>query len=327
MANPPENVILFPKWRWRLEDESLLAIKEKRYEDALEKLNELIDFGIYNQEINIGRLICLMELNRYQEAQDFCETLLTWHDDHYYDYIHIYLTILFQTNQYELLMNQADRELASGKVPDDMTKQFRQLHAVSRRLREEIRAEKTTEYINDLFRSVEEANHVRQYALVEQLRKLSIEPTDQVQPLLADDRVNPVTKTAIFVWFQETGVSEKIHIHKLGADLTVAPEQVPPLRTHPVMQEVSRIIDDQEQENPTLFQFMAQLLRHYLYVRYPFMPHEADGGSIADALMAIGKDYLQKPANTRTNEGKPVSKYVDEIKTCEAIYSTVIDEA
>ncbi|SFB39403.1 Tetratricopeptide repeat-containing protein [Lentibacillus halodurans] len=325
MENSQEKVILFPKWRMALEKESLLALKEKKYEEALEKLDQLLGFGVQNHEIIIGKLMCLMELNRYKEAQDFCEALLIHKDEHYYHYVHIYLTILFQTSQYELLMNQVVLEFNAKTIPDDMKEQFQQLYDMSSKMQQEIRIEKTPAYINDLFKAVAEENHAYQYTLVEQIRKMDIDPAERLQSLLADDRVHPVTKTAIFIWLQEKGISEKVLIHKLGAELIIAPDSVSKLSSHPVMKQALLIINEHEQENPTLFQFMEQLLNHYLYVKYPIMPKEDDISFVAAALTKISEDYLDIHTKKRAAEDEHVTQYMEEIKMCEALYSTIIE--
>ncbi|ALX48228.1 tetratricopeptide repeat protein [Lentibacillus amyloliquefaciens] len=238
MARHSENVVLFPKWRKVLEEESLKALKEKRYEEALEKLNQLLLFGNENHEVNIGKLMCLMELNRFKEAQDFCEALLLQKDVHYYHYVHIYLTILFQTSQYELLMNQAEQELETDALPEEIREQFRQLFDMSKKMRRDIRDEKAPEYINDLFKAVQEENHAHQYTLVEQIRKIDMTPTEQIMALLTDNRVHPVTKTAIFLWLKDKSISEEVIIHKLGVKQTITPEHLPALEDHPAMQQI-----------------------------------------------------------------------------------------
>ena len=62
MGLTQDNIILFPKWREMLEEESLQALKEKRYGTALKKLNKLIEHKVEDVEIFTGKLICLMEL-------------------------------------------------------------------------------------------------------------------------------------------------------------------------------------------------------------------------------------------------------------------------
>lgn len=320
-----ENVILFPKWRRALEEESLLALKEKRYEEALEKLDLLLGYGVQNHEVIIGKLMCLMELNRYQEAQDFCESLLIHENEHYYHYVHIYLTILFQTSQYQLLMNQAEQELESHMVPAEMKEQFQQLYDMSRKMLHDIRIEKSPEYINDLFKAIEEENHAHQYTLVEQIRKMDIVPTEQMKSLLTDDRVHPVTKTAIFIWLKEKGITDKVRVHKLGAKRTINPDHIAALESHVTMQQTLQIISELEHDNPSLFQLMEQLLRHYLYVRYPVLPGEDNASTIASALTKIGEEYLDIHTKNHSNESKQVIQYMEEIKMCEALYATIIE--
>ncbi len=209
MANQSEKVILFPKWRTALEDKSLAALKEQRFNEALLKLDQLISYGVRDHEIVIGKLICLMELNRYHEAQDLCEELLLIPDEHYYHYVHIYLTILFQTSQYQELMAQVEKEFASDAIPPETKEQFRQLYDMSSNMHEEIRTEKSTEYINELLQAVKEENYFNQYKSIERMRRLESNPTDDVLLLLSRDQVHPVIKTAIFMWLQERNIRKK----------------------------------------------------------------------------------------------------------------------
>ncbi|GGJ84277.1 hypothetical protein GCM10007063_03500 [Lentibacillus kapialis] len=325
MEGNRENVILFPKWRTVLEEESLTALKDKRYKEALVKLNQLLEFDVQNHEITIGKLMCLMELNRYKEAQDFCEGLLIHKDEHYYQYVHIYLTILFQTSQYYLLMEQVERENEKNMVPDDMKEQFQQLYEMSRKMRHEFRIEKSPEYINELFNAVEGGGHLHQYRLIEQIRKMELTPTKRIKALLTDERVHPVAKTAIFMWLQEKGVSEEVAIHKLGMEYQAAPDAIPELDSHPTVKQALLSISDEEQANPTLFRLMEQLLHHYFYVRYPLMPAENEAYSIAAALTKIGENYLDIHMKTASNDDDRLTQYMDEIKMCEALYSTIID--
>lgn len=325
MENNWENVILFPKWRNVLEEESLLALKDKRYEEALKKLDQLLHFGVHNHEINIGKLMCLMELNRYNEAQNFCESLLIYRDDHYHHYVHIYLTILFHTSQYQLLISQVEQEFETGAVPDEMEEAFQQLYDMSQKMQHEIRIEKKPEYISDLFKAVEEENHAYQYTIIERIRNMDMTPTEQMKPLLMDDRVHPVTKTAIFIWLQENNSSEKLRIHKLGTKRVIEPVHIPALGSHPTMERTLLIISELEHDNPTLFRLIKQLMHDYFYVRYPMMPGEDDARSIAAALKKIGEDYLDIHTKKQPKEAKQIIQYIEEIKMCEALYATVVE--
>ncbi|ASN05078.1 tetratricopeptide repeat protein [Virgibacillus necropolis] len=322
-----ENVILFPKWKKTLEEESLLALKEKRYEEALHKLDQLLDYQVNNHEIVIGKLICLMELDRYEDAQVLSEELLKHRNENYYHYVHIYLTILFQTNQYKKLMEQVDYELDNVSVPQQMKEQFQQLYDMSEKMNVEIKEEKHTEYISELLEAVNEQNHVKQWRSVEKLRKINTIPSIKAtEALLTESFVHPVIKTAIFKWLQDSECNENIRIHKLEMQVEVKPNQVSDIHSHATFKQILLLINKIELKNPTLYQLMETLLYRYIYVRYPIMPSSEHVKHIAIALTNIGEAYLGME-HLPDNELDPdILRYQDEIKLCETLYLSIIEE-
>lgn len=325
MNNSKENVILFPKWRTMLEEDSLLALKDKRYGEALSKLDQLLSYRVNNHEIVIGKLICLMELDRYEEAQDLCEDLMKNKDENYYHYVHIYLTILFQTSQYELLMDQVEFEFESKAVPEVIIEQFEQLYDMSKNMRNEIQNEQSSEYISELLKAVNQENHGQQWQLVQQMRQINASPTTSIKSLLIEDNVHPVTKTAIFKWFQNTNVSDEITISKLDAQLTISPANVPEISSHTTMKQTTMLINELEQKNPSLFQLVEKLLYRYVYVRYPIMPSDNDIIHIAEALTRVGEEYLDIHTISTEQVNEQVTRYMEEIKMCEALYLSIIE--
>src|SRR5690625_2485722 len=154
-----EKVILFPKWQIILEKESLNAMKEKNYKVALKKLNKLLSFGVNKHGVMFGKLICLAELDHFEEAQELCETLLKDKNEHYYNYLHMYLTILFQTSQYDLLIEQGKQALTDESLPQEVHQQIQQLYTISQQMKMDIDNEKSKEYINDLAEAIKNENY------------------------------------------------------------------------------------------------------------------------------------------------------------------------
>ncbi|MGY0693155.1 tetratricopeptide repeat protein [Virgibacillus sp. FSP13] len=320
------NVILFPKWKTILEEESLIALKEKRYDEALKKLNKLLDYHVNNHEIIIGKLICLMELAYYDEAQDLCEKLLVQKDENYFQYVHIYLTLLFQTSQYNLLLEQVDYEFQTEKVPSPYREQFEQLYDMSQKMNDQLKDEKMLKYINEFVQAIENQDHMKQWRLVENMRNIKAQPKQKmIAPLLTNDTIHPVTKTAIFQWLQELNVAQLFDIHKLGLQFTVNPVEITELNIHTVVKQTFLLIAELEQTNPTLFHLLEKILHQYAYVRYPIMPTSEDVAAIADALIIVGKQYLNLPDNNEVKNDKTLH-YIEEIKMCEALYLSIIDE-
>ncbi|WP_430784959.1 tetratricopeptide repeat protein [Virgibacillus flavescens] len=322
-----ENVILFPKWKKKLEEESLFALKEKRYEEALHKLDQLLDYQVNNHEILIGKLICLMELDRHDDAEELSERLLRDKDENYYHYLHIYLTILFQTHQYKKLMDLVDLEVESSTIPHPMRQQFQQLYAMSEKMNVEIKDERSTKYINQLVEAIREKDHVKQWRTVENLRKINASPSlETTSKLLTESLIHPVTKTAIFMWLQDNQVEENVDIHKLDIQMSVIPSKVSQINVHGTYKQILLFISEVEHKNPTLYQFIKTLLYRYIYVRYPIMPSNIHVKEIAKALTNIGETTLGINQSLTEEIDSEVLRYQEEVKLCETLYLSVIEE-
>src|SRR5690625_4082514 len=326
MEKKAGNVVLFPKWKTTLEESSLQAMKEKRYDDALEKLDELLSYKVNHYEIVIGKIICMMELNRYNEAQQICEDWMQYENDDYYHYLHIYLTLLFQTNQYELLMEQVEDELTKGSLPPLLEEQSRELYELSKKMKADVTISKAAEYIDSFKEAIHNDNHLEQWSLVEKMRKSKAKPDKRTQSILQKEHIHPVVKTAIFQWLQETAVKEKVHIQKLGLALKVKPTEITELKKQKILKETVFYLEEMEQKNPSLMELLNKILYRYIYVRYPIMPPIEDAGVIAQALIHIGKEYIESGHNIITEPDELVATYLKEINLCESLFLSIIDE-
>ncbi|WP_047981681.1 tetratricopeptide repeat protein [Ornithinibacillus contaminans] len=327
MRDGNENVVLFPKWEMSLKDESLKALQDKRYEEALEKLEALLHYNVSNHEIIIGKLMCLMELGRYQEAEDTCAEIIRNKEDvHYYHYLHMYLTILFQTNKYRLLMELIEEELESDELPLVLREQFHQLYDMSEKMDFDIAEEKSSKYTDDLMDAVAEANHNKQWQLLVQLRTMKKEPDKQAISLLKKHDVHPVIKTAIFLWLQETNYSNLVDVHKLGKQLHINPAEIVEIKKHPTYLTILQYLSGLEQENPTLYQFLEQLLYRYFYIHYPILPPDIDAALIAEGLQQLSNQLFIQSEEEQPSINNEVESYLEDILNAEQLYLSIIDE-
>ncbi|SHG38030.1 tetratricopeptide repeat protein [Ornithinibacillus halophilus] len=323
MENSEEKVILFPKWKTRLEEESLAALKDKRYEEALKKLNELISYNISSHEIIIGKLICLMELNRHDEAQNLCEDVLAVKDNDYYKYLHIYLTILFQTNQYELLMENVEYELSSNKIPAPMRQQFKQLYEMSAKLEQDSNQELMNEYMQDFLNAVDLHDYHSQWRYIKLMQHKKLTPNHKIIGLLIEESVHPVIKTTIFQWLQQKNWDKAVEMTKFGLHIHINPSSTVELENHHFMQQFGNLLNETEQKNPTLFNMIKDILYRYTFVRYPFLPSNDEVESIARAITYIAERNLNLHNESEFEE---LNDIIEEIETCEKLFLSVVDE-
>lgn len=320
-----EKVILFPKWKKMLENESLHALKEKRYEEALSKLDELIHYQVKNHEIMTGKLICLMELGKWDEAQNLCEDLLNEEDKHYYNYVHIYLTILFQMNQFDLLMDQVTYEIQKEDLPKVQKEQFLQLYDISEKMNQDVVQEKEKVLFQQFFEAVEEGDFQEQWRQVDRLNGLQAKPTKKVIDLLIDESVHPLVKTAIVNWLKKIDWVGKITISKFDITLTIVPSEIEDVEENEVIRETIDLIGEIEHENPSLYQLLYQLLVKFTYVLYPIKPPKEDYVYIASALEIIGRESLGVISGKQEQPNQNVEFYIEKITMSESLYLSIIE--
>lgn len=318
-------VILFPNTKKQLEEEGLHALKKKKYKEALEKLNCLIEYHEGSHEIYIGKLMCLMELGNYKEAERLSEELLANKDAHYYHYFHIYLTILFQTSQYQHLLNLLEIEFEHNMIPDMLEEPFRQMYEMSKNMKMGMDEDNATGFIEEVKEAVIGEDYLKQWNLIEQLRRIHADPKEDIIQLLENQQVHPVIKTALLEWFREAGIEKSVHIHKFDTKMMVQPSNLNQISKENSYIVIMRELENRTGDNPTLLHLLQQLLYRYFYVTYPFIPAENDTVSIAEAVYALGNDYLQMDIKLEDLDSSAQS-WAESIKICNSLYLSIIEE-
>lgn len=320
-----DNVVLFPSVKKNLEEESLKALQEKRYEEALEKLDHLIEYHASSHEIYIGKLMCLMELGEYQNAQSLCEELLAKKDEHYYHYLHIYLTILFQTSQYQVLMEQVEYEFEGNNVPELLREPFQQLYEMSQNMKVDIQKEHSSYHFNEFHQAINQDQHKKQWEIVKKLRSLNVAPTQDMFSLLENKHIHPVVKTCLLEWFVEREIEEPITIHKFETSLVIRPVNLTHIDQSIDYHQSIKELECQIGDNPTLQHLIQQLIYRYFYVTYPFKTVDKQMEAFVTAAVELGKQYLQlEQEGGETDES--IVKMMDSIQMCDSLYLSIIEE-
>src|SRR5699024_12472514 len=109
---------------------------------------------------------------------------------------------------------------------------------------------------------------------------------------LNDKQIHPVIKTSIFHWLQDLNYAQVVKIHKFNEELDVIPINIQSIKYHPIFKQTMFIFSDLEQQNPSLYTMLEQLLYRYTYVRYPFFPPKDSILVIAQALRQLGEKYI-----------------------------------
>src|SRR5690625_2032727 len=165
------------------------ALNNKNYDEALQQFDELLQLQVCKHEIVLGKLICLMELGYTTEALRLSESKLDEKDRNYFDYVRMYVTLLFQTNQFEEVIDQIAYELKKEQIPKRIREQFQQLYEFSKQMRNDVRVEQAKKYEYKLQEAFKHNDPGQQYQWIEKLRSIKRRPFSDVKLLLQREEV------------------------------------------------------------------------------------------------------------------------------------------
>jgi tetratricopeptide (TPR) repeat protein len=324
MKGNRHDVVIFPGWKKQLEEDGLAALKEKRYNEALELFEKLEEYESASFEILTGKVMCLIELARYEEAIEVCERLMREDDSNYYTYLHIYVTILFQTSKYGEIVTILDEILSTENVPHTYREQFWQLFDISKKLYEDHQENSTREDVQLFIQKLENGSFLEQWRMISILRKNPVQKyVQELLPYLSREDIHPVIKTALIQWFMEQKVERNIEIKKFGQTKIINPIYLKDLMDYSFAKQVLYNISDIEQQNPSLYELAKQVLSRFLFIYFPFFPDEEDIPYISEAIINLAKDYLQMKYPVENDER--VLDWMTKIKNLEEKYYSSID--
>ncbi|WP_082233679.1 tetratricopeptide repeat protein [Halobacillus massiliensis] len=319
-------VVLFPKWKSTLENVGFNAVKEKRYTEAVESFMTLLNHEVASHEVITALLMSLIELGQYEKAEDLCQEQMKIEEDHYYQYLHIYITILFQDNRYQELIDLLDEVFETEDIPHQNRTQLWQMYEVTKKLLADAHKEESDQLEMDFEKAIRENELHKQWAAISQLKKQPL-PADLTlyKELLKKNEVHPIIKTEMILWFRDMEMAETVTIKKFGSEIEIVPEKLNSFQSDYIIQQIQLRLGAIEQENPTMYEMVQRLLRNYCYVRYPLYPTEHEVDIIVEALKQLGYEYLQLPYE-KVSDDRRIHKYKEEIELCDQHYMILAGE-
>ncbi|WP_226583475.1 tetratricopeptide repeat protein [Halobacillus litoralis] len=324
MENKNGNLVMFPKWKITLERVGMEALKEKRYEDAAEALKPLVDYGVANSDVTTGLLMSWIELGYFDEAEELCQKQMREEFDQYYHYLHIYITILFQSNRYREIVDLLDEVFETEDIPHQTRTQLWQMYEVSRKLLEDSLKEKGKEYLLEFKDALQSDDIHKQWHTIEKLTKQAPDSfVEEFLPFLKSASVHPLVKSSIIEWFRDGGINSEVVLTKFGREVKVVPAELTQLHSDYIIKQIQMRLGQIEQNNPTMYAMIDRLLYHYCYFRYPLFPNEEEVPLLVEALKQLGHEYLQIPYSPDESL-QGVEKYKDEVELCEQHYMFIV---
>lgn len=316
----PERIIMLPEVKKSQKEQMYQYMKEHKFTDALAIANNLIEHEIDELDINITKLSCLTSLNKLEEALIFIEGLLGNRDENYYAYFEIYIGLLYETNQYDEVMFILDEQ---ENIPKELQPKFNELYRMAFQTNEKIKMVSAKELLTELEIAINSEDDLKQWNLINQLKKINVKPPNDIVELLKLNTIHPVVKTSIFNWLRELDLKSEVEVVKFNQTKTFIPSETASLTKNIAVTKTMLHLRKIEEDNPTLYQMIEELLIKFIYVNYPILYDETDAKVVAMALESVSEQSLYGEHNHELS--KEVIAFMNDIQYCYKVYFEVIE--
>ncbi|QFT90098.1 hypothetical protein FIU87_15645 [Bacillus sp. THAF10] len=291
-----KKIVEFPNLKHRLLEKAMETMKEKKFQEALELFLQARENNYAYAEVELGMVVCYMELGQLTEAKNRCKKMLQEDIGDYFHVLQIYITILIQLKEYEEVKTTIEAILEEDKLPAQYAQSFYQLLEFARKMlpqgKEQVEFE--PEYGEDERLHLQDASTQKQFEIIQSLKQRNIRPLiPEIQDYLKEELHHPVLKTFLVHILKEQGWDKEMEIVKLGQRVDFNPTSLKSGEEDPFLNKVITILEDKvESENPTLFESLKEMLVRIHTVLCPLSFDPDHPAAWAAGLHSVGGEMF-----------------------------------
>lgn len=283
--NSDQKIVLFPGVKDRLMEMGIAHLDNHQFAEAVNFLGQANEIDPENPEIGTAYLIALYESGNYEKAKEVCHYLLHQGIGNYFEIIDVYLMILIQLSNHEEIIHTITTLIDENEVPLEKIEHYKKLLQFSQnRVGTENQQPvlKMDEPKTPLFSSEDIKENIYKLA---QLSNQNIYPyMDELIKYIGKREAHPFLKTMIVNILSEHGVEKEIHLEKFNNNGTFIPVKLPSIfETSFYIVLLETLKNELENNNPTLYQQMKDIVDRHFFLLYPFelMPENPKLWSLA----------------------------------------------
>lgn len=294
-----DNVIFFPGIEQKLADKGLESLQMKKYEEAINLLEEAKEHDPENENVLIGLVLAYFEASSLKKAKELAKEMLLKGMGDYFQMVDLYLTVLIQLHEYQEIVETIEALLEEKEIPPERHDHFLTILQFSRRMTEHNQSD-INEILPEEETNIKELNLFSLHNLNEQMLVVSSLAEKNIRPYLHEieaylnaDSGHPFLKTMLITLLKEQEYDKELSIKKFSIVKIVAPTLLPEVSLQPRMKEIEkRLADRLENSNPVLFENIIGMVERIFFISYPFELEPEDPDAWAAAFHILGHEYL-----------------------------------
>ncbi|WP_370512010.1 tetratricopeptide repeat protein [Lysinibacillus sp. BW-2-10] len=272
------NVVIFPGTAEFLLKQAHDYVESYQFDLANEKFEEALQYEEGDEFTLSVYAYSLYEAKSFEKAKETCEQLLSIGPTMYLEIMELYLTICMQLKQYKQVEQIITSLLEEGAIPKEQIDKFERLKEINANIAEN--KEQQEDLQNNLIEVDKDKfslNNFLQLTSHEQLTAVHELTTTNIRPIVAElkaiienEKTHPFIKSIVLILLVEQEVNIDIKISKFDKEKMVNPSQMELPTKLPQFINVSRIISEKLEKEPSTLEMVEYLIAKHAIVTYPF---------------------------------------------------------
>lgn len=289
-----DKVIPFPNLPLRLLDKGRNLLAEGHIKEAIPMLEEAELMDPDNPEILYTLIGAYLEHGNLKKANILLEKMIYTGIGDYFETIEIYISVLFQLQEYKKITTMLTMLLDEHQVPLQKINQYQELLELSKKLEND-----HDDHPSDIRIDFE---HDDVKNIVQKLASLNSDEITCLFPNIIDflksESGNPLLKTILLNILKENDYNEEVVVKKFSRTLHLNVQNYAGVQEAPFPRKVNEKLEEKlAQENPSLLTYAIKLSEHFFFTIYPLEITFSDPDLWVMAIISIADGYMDQQAN------------------------------
>ncbi|MFE4810424.1 tetratricopeptide repeat protein [Peribacillus simplex] len=299
-------IIAFPNLGERLIVKGLDELGNRNFKAAAQLFRQAREYEPENDEVCMGLVVALVELEYYQESKELCIEMLNKGIGDYFQLINIYLMVLLQLGEHQEMVTTIELLFEESQIPFDKEEHFEKMLQFSKRALEDKREEKERQnqqlseelQEDELF---EGKTDNEMLMVISKLTNINIRPfIPQIVEFLQKDEGHPFFKTMLLNILIDQEYKEEVTLKKFDQSKSVIPSELKSLKETDFYKKVTGLTEEEiSQDNPSLFEMVHSLIERHSFLLFPFEPGPESLPAWAAAYHALAEEYMTGEVSMR----------------------------
>ncbi|WP_285765564.1 tetratricopeptide repeat protein [Peribacillus sp. SI8-4] len=304
--NGEARIIAFPNLGERLIAKGLDELGNRNFKAAAQLFSQARDYEPEDDEVCMGLVVSLVELEYYEESKELCKEMLNKGIGDYFQLINIYLMVLLQLGEHREMVTTIELLFDENQIPFDKEEHFEKMLQFSKRAIEDKKEEEdrqnqqvAAELQEDGVFEGKADNEM--FLIISKLTHINIRPfIPQIEQFLQSEEGHPFFKTMLLNILTDQEYNEQVTLRKFNETKSVLPKDLKSLKETDFFKKITSLTEARiSQDNPSLYDMVHSLIERHSFLLYPFEPGPERIPAYAAAYHALAEEYMAGEISAR----------------------------